>query len=51
VWFAIFFEDQNDGVTFGAANPVILLVVLAFKRYAFTSLSCAYAAVASVSVD
>ena len=37
-------------VIFGAANLVILLVVMAFKRYAFTSLWCAYAAVASVII-
>jgi hypothetical protein len=37
-------------VVFGAANLAILLVVLAFKRYAFTSLWCAYAAVASVII-
>jgi hypothetical protein len=29
---------------------VILLVVLAFKSYAFTSLWCAYAAIASVII-
>jgi hypothetical protein len=37
-------------VIFGAANLAILLVVMAFKRYAFTSLWCAYAAVASVII-
>ncbi len=37
-------------VIFGAANLIILLVVMAVKRYAFTSLWCAYAAVASVIV-
>ena len=37
-------------VTFGAANLVILLVVMAVKRYAFTSVWCAYAAIASVIV-
>ena len=35
---------------FGAANLAILLIVMAFKRYAFTSLWCAYAAVASVII-
>jgi len=35
---------------FGAANLVILLVVMELKRYAFTSLWCAYAAVASVII-
>ncbi len=37
-------------VIFGLANLAILLVVMAFKRYAFTSLWCAYAAVASVII-
>jgi hypothetical protein len=37
-------------VLFGAANLVILLVVMAVKEYAFTSVWCAYAAVASVIV-
>jgi hypothetical protein len=37
-------------VIFGAANLLILLVVMAVKRYAFTSLWCAYAAVASVII-
>ena len=37
-------------VIFGAANLTILLVVMEVKRYAFTSLWCAYAAVASVIV-
>ena len=31
-------------------NVAILLVVMAVKRYAFTSLWCAYAAVASVII-
>jgi hypothetical protein len=37
-------------VVFGAANLFILLVVIAIKRYAFTSLWCAYAALASVII-
>jgi hypothetical protein len=37
-------------VIFGVANLVILLAVMAVKRYAFTSLWCAYAAVASVII-
>ncbi len=37
-------------VIFGAANLAILLVGMAVKRYAFTSLWCAYAAVASVII-
>jgi hypothetical protein len=37
-------------VRFGVANLTILLVVMAVKRYAFTSLWCAYAAFASVII-
>ncbi len=37
-------------VIFGTANLVILLIVMAVKRYAFTSLWCAYAAAASVII-
>ncbi len=37
-------------IVFGGANLIILLIVMAFKRYAFTSLWCAYAAVASVII-
>jgi hypothetical protein len=37
-------------VIFGVANLAILLLVLEVKRYAFTSLWCAYAAVASVII-
>ena len=37
-------------VIFGVANLVILLLVMEYKRYAFTSLWCAYAAVASVII-
>ena len=37
-------------VIFGAANLAILLVVMEVKRYAFTSLWCAYAAIASVII-
>ena len=47
---SLFFSKVKDMVLFGAANLVILLAVLAVKRYAFTSLWCAYAAVASVIV-
>ena len=41
---------SKDMVIFGLANLAILLVVMAVKRYAFTSLWCAYAAVASVII-
>jgi hypothetical protein len=37
-------------IIFGAANLAILLIVMEFKRYAFTSLWCAYAAIASVII-
>ena len=37
-------------VVFGVANLAILLIVDAIKRYAFTSVWCAYAAIASVIV-
>ena len=47
---SLFFSKVKDMVMFGAANLAILLVVMAFKRYAFTSLWCAYAAVASVII-
>jgi uncharacterized protein DUF6629 len=47
---SLFFSKIRMMVVFGAANLAILLVVLAFKRYAFTSLWCAYAAVASVII-
>jgi len=47
---SLFFSKVRAMVLFGAANVVILLVVMAVKRYAFTSLWCAYAAVASVII-
>jgi hypothetical protein len=47
---SLFFSKIKMMVLFGAANLLILLVVMAFKRYAFTSLWCAYAAVASVII-
>jgi uncharacterized protein DUF6629 len=47
---SLFFSKVKGMVIFGAANLAILLVVMAFKRYAFTSLWCAYAAVASVII-
>ncbi|MGB8013978.1 MAG: DUF6629 family protein [Terriglobales bacterium] len=46
----LFFSKVRAMVLFGAANVTILLAVMAFKRYAFTSLWCAYAAVASVII-
>jgi hypothetical protein len=47
---SLFFSRIRMMVLFGAANLAILLVVMEFKRYAFTSLWCAYAAVASVII-
>jgi hypothetical protein len=47
---SLFFSKIRMMVVFGAANLAILLVVMEFKRYAFTSLWCAYAAVASVII-
>jgi hypothetical protein len=47
---SLFFSKIRMMVIFGAANLAILLVVMEFKRYAFTSLWCAYAAVASVII-
>jgi hypothetical protein len=47
---SLFFSKVRAMVIFGAANLAILLVVMAVKRYAFTSLWCAYAAVASVII-
>lgn len=47
---SLFFSKVRAMVLFGWANLVILLVVMAFKRYAFTSLWCAYAAIASVII-
>ena len=47
---SLFFSKVRAMVMFGAANLVILLAVMEFKPYAFTSLWCAYAAVASVII-
>jgi hypothetical protein len=47
---SLFFSQVRPMVIFGAANLTILLIVMAFKRYAFTSLWCAYAAIASVII-
>jgi hypothetical protein len=47
---SLFFSKIRMMVLFGVANLAILLVVMAFKRYAFTSLWCAYAAIASVII-
>ena len=47
---SLFFSKIRMMVVFGAANLAILLIVMEFKRYAFTSLWCAYAAIASVII-
>jgi hypothetical protein len=47
---SLFFSKIPDMVLFGAANLAILLAVMAVKRYAFTSVWCAYAAVASLII-
>jgi len=47
---SLFFSENRDMVMFGAANLAILLITMGVKRYAFTSVWCAYAAVASVII-
>jgi hypothetical protein len=47
---SLFFSKVKAMVLFGSANLIILLAVMAVKRYAFTSLWCAYAAIASVII-
>lgn len=47
---SLFASENWDMILFGAANVAILLIVMAVKRYAFTSVWCAYAAVASVII-
>jgi hypothetical protein len=47
---SLFFSKIRMMVIFGGANLAILLVVMEFKRYAFTSLWCAYAAIASIII-
>lgn len=47
---SLFFSKISDMVIFGAANLAILLVTMAVKRYAFTSVWCAYAAIASLII-
>jgi hypothetical protein len=47
---SLFFSKIRDMVLLGAANLIILLAVMAVKRYAFTSIWCAYAAVSSVII-
>jgi hypothetical protein len=47
---SLFFSQIRMMIVFGGANLLILLIVMEFKRYAFTSLWCAYAAIASVII-
>jgi len=47
---SLFFSKVRAMVIFGFANLAILLVVDAVKQYAFTSVWCAYAALASIIV-
>ena len=47
---SLLFSKVKDMVAFGIANMAILLTVMAIKRYAFTSLWCAYAAAASIII-
>lgn len=47
---SLFFSKIRMMVAFGAANLAIILVVMAVKRYAFTSIWCAYAAAASIII-
>src|SRR5208282_231778 len=47
---SLFFSKIRMMVIFGEANLAILLVVMEVKRYAFTSLWCAYAAITSVII-
>jgi len=47
---SLFFSKVRAMIAFGAANMVALLAVMAVKRYAFTSLWCAYAAIASIII-
>jgi hypothetical protein len=47
---SLFFSRVRPMVVFGFANLMILLIVMEVKRYAFTSLWCAYAAIASLII-
>jgi hypothetical protein len=47
---SLLFSQVKDMVVFGVANMVILLAVMEVKRDAFTSLWCAYAAIASLII-
>jgi hypothetical protein len=47
---SLFFSRVKAMVIFGAVNLAILLLVTAVKRYAFTSMWCAYAAISSLII-
>ena len=47
---SLFLSKVRPMIIFGVANLAILLFVMEFKRYAFTSLWCAYAAIASITI-
>jgi hypothetical protein len=47
---SLFFSGYRDLITLAWLNLVGLLVVMEVKRYAFTSVWCAYAAVVSVII-
>jgi len=47
---SLFFSQIRMMVVFGAGNLAILLIVMMIKRYAFTSVWCAYAAAVSVII-
>jgi hypothetical protein len=47
---SLFFSKERPMVLFGVANLIAILITIAVKRYAFTSVWCAYAAVASVII-
>lgn len=47
---SLFFSKVRPMIVFGAANLTILLIVMEVKRYAFTSVWCAYAAIASLII-
>jgi hypothetical protein len=47
---SLFFSKIKPMIVFGVANLAILLIVMEVRRYAFTSLWCAYAAIASVII-
>jgi hypothetical protein len=47
---SLFASKIKPMIIFGPANLAILLIVMEVKRYAFTSLWCAYAAIASLII-